>query len=58
MNRAEWIKIAKGAGVAAAGALATYVTAHAADVNLGDWTPLVVAAFSVLANVLRKALGG
>jgi len=59
------IKILKGAGIAAVGAILTYISAYVMDTNfvfevsgqMMDFTPAVVAAWSVLANVARKALG-
>ena len=55
MTKESLIKIAKGAGLAGGGAILTYLIEIIPSVNLGDWTPIVVAVLSVLLNVLRKA---
>lgn len=43
-----------GSGIAAAGAALTYAAQAVSGVDFGVWTPVVVAALSVLANVARK----
>ena len=52
------IKILKGAGIAAVGAALTYLTEALPTVELGDWTPVVVGAWSIVVNVLRKLIAG
>ena len=54
LNKKDLLKIAKGLGVAIAGAALTYVSSAIANVDFGVYTPLVVAGWSVLANVARK----
>jgi len=54
LNKEQWFKIGKGALVAAAGALATYILQAVGQLDFGTLTPLVVAGASVLANYLRK----
>ena len=54
LNKADYKKIAIGAGVALAGALMTYVSEVVTQVDFGDWTPLVVAGWGVIANIARK----
>jgi hypothetical protein len=49
-------KIGTGAVVATVGALLTYATQIITDIDFGQATPLVMAAFSVIANVVRKWL--
>lgn len=56
MNKEKVIKIIKGAGVAAAGAVLTYLAEWATGSDLGAWAPAVVAVLSVLANVVRQTL--
>lgn len=57
LNKTDWKKIAVGAGVAVAGAILTYITDTLPNVDLGaNWTPIVVALWSVIANVARKYL--
>lgn len=50
----DWRKIFIGLGVALAGAALTYVSQVITTIDFGSWTPIVVAGFSVLANVIRK----
>lgn len=54
MSKDDILSILKGAGIAAVGAALTFLTQWASGTDFGPWTPLVVAALSVLANVLRK----
>jgi len=56
MKKEDLISLAKGAGIAAAGAVLTYVSAWASNTDFGSMTPAVVAVFSVAANALRKYL--
>jgi hypothetical protein len=53
MNQDKWYKIGKGALIAMAGALAVYIPEAVNAVEWGTWTPFVVAAASILVNVLR-----
>lgn len=54
MKREELIKVAKGAAIAAAGAVLTYVTQWVSGADFGSYTPAVVAGWSIAANALRK----
>lgn len=47
-------KIAIGAGIAAVGAVLTFLAEALADVDFGVWTPFVSAGLSVAANAVRK----
>ena len=47
-------KILIGAGVAGVGATLTYLLEALPQVNFGNYTPLVVASLSILANIVRK----
>lgn len=58
LNKADLKKIAIGAGIALAGALLTYTTETITSVDFGEWTPIVVAIWSILANAARKFLVG
>lgn len=49
-------KVAIGAAVAAVGAALTFGTEQLPHVDLGAWTPLVVTAYSVFANIVRKVI--
>ena len=51
-----WGKVFKGALIAATGAVLTYGTEALGNVDLGDATPVVTAGWSVLVNVIRKAI--
>ena len=53
LNKTDYKKIAIGAGVAVAGALITYVSEVVTQVDFKDWTPLVVAGWGVIANIVR-----
>ena len=55
--KVDWLAVLRGAGVAAAGALLTYLSEFVMRTDFGQFTPLVVSAFSVLANIIRKQLG-
>jgi len=50
----DWKKLAKGAGIALAGALLTYISAWLTGQDFGTATPVIVAGFSLLANFVRK----
>lgn len=54
MSKEAAVKVAKGAGIAAAGAALTYLVQAVPGLELGDWTPIVVAVLSVLVNAVRK----
>jgi len=58
LNKADLNKIAVGAGVAVVGALLTYVSETITSVDFGQWTPIVVAVWSILANTVRKFVVG
>jgi hypothetical protein len=47
-------KVAIGLAVALAGAAATYLTEFVSGADFGESTPIVVAATSVLVNIVRK----
>ena len=54
MNKDKLISIAKGAGIAALGAILTYATQFATGADFGSATPVIVAVLSVLSNAVRK----
>lgn len=56
LNKEDGKKILIGALVAITGALLTYITETIGQIELGDYTPLVVAVWSIIANVVRKYL--
>lgn len=47
-------KIGKGAVIAILGALLTYLSEVIVDVDFGQYTPIVMAIWSVLVNIVRK----
>ena len=57
LNKIDWIKILKGAGIAGAGATAIYITQMLGGMNWGIWGPAVTALASILVNVIRKWMG-
>ncbi len=56
LNAEDLKKIGIGALVAVAGALLTYLSETIASVDFGELTPVVMALWSVIANVARKFL--
>ncbi len=54
MKREDIVKVAKGAAIAAAGAVLTYVTHWVSGADFGAYTPMIVAGWSIAANALRK----
>lgn len=58
MKREDILKVLKGAGIAAAGAVLTYVTQWVSGADFGSYTPMIVAGWSVVANALRKLVTG
>lgn len=58
LNREDAISILKGLIVALVGAALTYFSQVVAQTDFGQYTPIVVAIFSVIANVIRKWLEG
>lgn len=47
-------KVGKGALIAVTGAILTYGTQEIVNINFGEWTPVVVAIWSVIANLGHK----
>lgn len=58
MSRDQWLSIAKGAGLAVAGAALAYAADLAAGGRLGHWGLALAPVLSVLLNVVRKAMAG
>ncbi|MFO0806021.1 MAG: serine protease [Gemmataceae bacterium] len=54
MQREDLIKVGKGAAIAAAGAVLTYVTQWVSGGDFGSYTPMIVAVWSIVANAARK----
>lgn len=58
LNKEDGIKILTGAGIATGGALLTYLLEILPNVNFGEFTPVIVAIFSILINAGKKFLEG
>ena len=56
LNRTDFTKIGKGAGIAAGGAALTYLLIVITDVDFGSQTPIIVAVGSILINAVLKLL--
>jgi len=54
LNSLDWKKIGKWALVAVVWVLLTYVADLIPTIDFGVYTPVVVAIFSILANIVRK----
>jgi uncharacterized membrane protein len=50
----NWGKVAAGAGVAVAAALLTYISTWINGQSFGDYTTIVMAVWTVIANIARK----
>lgn len=58
LNKEDFKKVLVGLLIAMGGAGATYLTDFIANTDFGEYTPLVVAAWSVVINLVRKFLTG
>ena len=58
LNKEDLKSLGKGLLIAMAGAVLTYLTEQIPNVDFREWTPIVVAFWSVAVNVARKYLGG
>lgn len=58
LNSIDLKKIGIGALVAVVGALLTYISQEITQIDFGEYTPVVVAMWSIFANVVRKLLQG
>lgn len=56
LNKEDLVKIGKGAGIALAGCLLTYLTEIIGDVDFGEFTSMVTALWSVVVNFVSKFL--
>ena len=54
LNKKDGFKLLKGLGIAIVGAVLTYGTEMLPQVDLGTWTPIVMAFWSVVVNFVRK----
>jgi hypothetical protein len=58
LNREDISSIGKGLLVACGGAAITYLSEVILKMDFGSYTPLVVALWSVVVNIVRKYLSG
>jgi len=56
LNKKDLVKVGEGALIAMGGAGLTYLATVVNQIDFGVWTPLVVAALSVLTNLVKKFL--
>lgn len=54
LNKQNLKKVGVGALIAGAGAVLTYAIDAVPSLELGQWSPVVVACLSILVNFLRK----
>jgi len=52
----DFKKLGTGLGIALLGAGLTYLTEQIPNIDFGQWTPIVVAFWSVVVNTVRKWL--
>lgn len=50
----DWQSVAKGAAVAAVGAVLTYASQWATGQDFGPYQPIIAAGLAVAANIFRK----
>jgi hypothetical protein len=58
LNREDGKKILVGASIATGGALLAYLLEVLPNIDFGEFTPVIVAVFSILINAGRKFLEG
>ena len=58
MNKDQLMSVAKGAGIAAAGAALTYLSQWASNTDFGSASVVVAAILSVATNAVRKWVDG
>lgn len=56
LNKEDLLKIGKGALIAMAGVLLTYLSTVVTQTDFGTWTPLVTAGWAVVVNTATKFL--
>jgi hypothetical protein len=54
ISKEDLTKVGKGALIAGAGAVLTYLSSAITGLDFGVYTPIVVSAFGILVNFLRK----
>jgi len=56
LNKEDFLKIGKGALIAIIGALLTYLSQVVSGLDFGQWTPIVMAFWSIVTNAVKKWL--
>jgi hypothetical protein len=56
-TKEDLFSVGKGLLIAVAGAILTYLTEFITQLDLGVYTPIIVATWSVMVNVIRKYIG-
>jgi hypothetical protein len=56
LNKEDFKRIGMGAAVAVTGALLTYLSQVITTIDFGAYTPIIMAVWSVVANIVRKWL--
>ena len=52
----DWGKVGKGLLIAISGAILTYLTDLIPTIDFGVWTPMVMAFWSIVVNIVQKLL--
>lgn len=56
LNKSDLLSVGRGLLIACIGAVLTYLTEQIPNIDFGAYTPIVVAAWGVIANIVRKFL--
>lgn len=56
LNKEDFKRIGMGAAVAVTGALLTYLSQVITTIDFGAYTPIIMAVWSAVANIVRKWL--
>ena len=56
LSKADLIKLGTGLGIAVSGAALTYLSQFMASTDFGVYTPVIVAGWGVVVNIVRKYL--
>ena len=52
----DWVKVGKGLLIALCGAILTYLSDLIPTIDFGMWTPMVMAFWSIVVNIVQKLL--
>ena len=56
LNLIDWKKVGKGLLIAVFGAILTYLSDLIPTIDFGMWTPMVMAFWSIVVNIVQKLL--